>query len=710
MSTPVNIIIDNKTVLDNIVSCEIQQREGQFCRTVSLQFSSQSFWALCDPAINFGELRIKVVIGNTTYEFLAEERDSDVSTSGVAFSVWGRSEQALLARPYSENINDTDDTSHPWQTGNTTASAIISHIVTNYCPYSVTINWNVDDFAVYEDTFSVSNQAPIDIISALANVVGAELKANADGSLSIEEYSVEEGTSLTSYTDLDDITQLNESIDYPSGYNAVTVYGYDSGAGAGDGGGGAGASPNAHISVVDENVDSTTCQDEEHLVKVFYYHPTLAPLCSFPDGSYGARDSGTESITETVTLIWGRGNTRYPNLQGSTIVTGSTSIPITTTSVTYTARYKRFYLKASSVGSHTAMFYFSDQSDYSTYSFTVSDCSEEWDALFDDADADGDGILTCDEWSDLFNKLDSNSDGFIDEDEWLYNNELFDAIDTNRDGKITEDEWDAYYSTIDTDGDCEIDELDLEDSGYAHCESIVVEKESPDTVVPGDAVYIRVYGEYRPNDTAGSGGSAPSIVTHDILERKTENIVFTNGTASLSYPLLCSRAGATSPVVVTFSGQYLSNLPVLYKQGSKQLVINELIDHSEVRYYSVPASVTYYTSYFKYRVNVPSSYDSTTFVAVFGFESCSTAALNITISSVTELTKDITITVGDNASDVDIEGVSVLIDGRYRGLTDSNGELDVAGVSVGDHSIKMTKSGYIDSDLDSLANDIFTVT
>jgi len=365
MSTPVNIIIDNKTVLDDVVSCEIQQREGQFCRTVSLQFSSQTFWALCDPATNFGELRIKVVIGNITYEFLAEERDSNVSTSGVAFSVWGRSKQALLARPYSENINDTDDTSHPWQTGNTTASAIISHIVTNYCPYSVTVTWNVDDFAVYQDTFSVSNQAPIDIISSLANVVGAELKANADGSLSIEEYSVEEGTSLASYTDLDDIVQLSESIDYPSGYNAVTVYGYDSGAAAG-----------GDISVLDETVDPTNCPDEEHHVKVFYHHPTLAPLCSFLAGSYGDRGSGTESVTETVTLIWGKGNTSYPNLQGSTEVTGDTAIPITTTSVTYTARYKRFYLKASSVGSYTAMFYFSDQSDYSTYSFTVSDCSD----------------------------------------------------------------------------------------------------------------------------------------------------------------------------------------------------------------------------------------------------------------------------------------------------------------------------------------------
>lgn len=620
MSTPVNITIDNKTVLDDIVSCEIQQREGQFCTTVSLQFSSKTFWALCDPAINFGELRIKVIIGNTTYEFLAEERDSNVSVSGVAFSVWGRSKQALLARPYSQNINDTDDTSHPWQTGNTTASAIIAYIITNYCPYSVTVTWNVGNFSVYEGTFSVSNQAPIDVISSLANVIGAELKANADGSLSIEEYSVEEGTSLASYTDLDDIVQLSENIDYPSGYNAVTVYGYDSGTG---GDGGAGASPNAQISVLDENIDSTTCQDKEHLVKVFYYHPTLAPLCSFLGGDHGDRGSGTESITETVTLIWGRGNTSYPNLLGSTLVEGNTSIPITTTSVTYTARYKRFYLKASLVGSHTAMFYFSDQSDYSTYRFTVSDCSE--------------------------------------------------------DGDISD-----------------------------RCSEIVLAWVDDSTKAPGDEVKVKVYDSGLDVASKYSSGGAPVTPTiSGQIESVTEAITFTNGEARLSYPL-------DSNLTITYDNHAVGSPDPIIGTKRRAMTVNEFIDNAEL--YKVYATVTYLTGYDEYKTTIPPSYENDSFDVWFEFTGCD--GVEAVSASVEEAEMDVTtedpvpyeLEATDYCSDADVEGVAVTMDGDYMGLTNGDGIISLGDLVPGTtHTLKLTKTGYQDSDLDNLNNDSFTV-
>jgi len=359
---PVNVIIDNKTVIDDLVSCEIQQREGDFCNSASIELKSQQFWELCDPTTDFGELRLKIVIGNTTYEFLCEERESNVSPAGIGFKVWGRSKQALLATPYSQTITDTGDTSHPWQTGDTTAQAIISHVVSNYCS-SVTVNWNVDDFPVYQDTFSVSNQSSLDIISSLATAIGAELKAHTDGSLSVETYSIEEGTSLVSYTDLDKIVELNENIEYPSGYNAVTVYGYDEA-----------AKKDSYLNATDDNDEDTTCENAEHYVKVYYYHTDLEPLCYFPDGTYGERGSGSESITETVELVWGQGNTTYPNTEGETEVTGDASIQYTTVEVTYSVYYKNFYLRASSENNYSAFFYFSDQTTYTIYRFTVESC------------------------------------------------------------------------------------------------------------------------------------------------------------------------------------------------------------------------------------------------------------------------------------------------------------------------------------------------
>jgi len=52
-------------------------------------------------------------------------------------------------------------------------------------------------------------------------------EANVDGSLSIVPYSVVEEVAVRSYSDIDEIVELNEQISYPSGFNAVTVYGYD---------------------------------------------------------------------------------------------------------------------------------------------------------------------------------------------------------------------------------------------------------------------------------------------------------------------------------------------------------------------------------------------------------------------------------------------------------------------------------------------------
>ena len=87
MSTPINVIIDNKTVLDDLVSVSITQQEGTYCNSVSLALKSKTFWSLCDPTTKFGTLRIKVVIGSDTYEFLAEERDTTSVGPGVDFTV-----------------------------------------------------------------------------------------------------------------------------------------------------------------------------------------------------------------------------------------------------------------------------------------------------------------------------------------------------------------------------------------------------------------------------------------------------------------------------------------------------------------------------------------------------------------------------------------------------------------------------------------------
>lgn len=68
-------------------------------------------------------------------------------------------------------------------------------------------------------------------------------------------------------------------------------------------------------------------------------------------------------------------------------------------------------------------------------------------------------------------------------------------------------------------------------------------------------------------------------------------------------------------------------------------------------------------------------------------------------------TRTITIRVTDYVSGAELQTVTVYIDGVDKGTTDANGELDIANVAVGGHELKLTKSGYLDSDADTLYND-----
>lgn len=73
-------------------------------------------------------------------------------------------------------------------------------------------------------------------------------------------------------------------------------------------------------------------------------------------------------------------------------------------------------------------------------------------------------------------------------------------------------------------------------------------------------------------------------------------------------------------------------------------------------------------------------------------------------------TRDITVYITDYVDSSELENVSVYIDDVLKGTTDANGELDVDDVEVGGHTLKLTKTGYLDSDADTLLNDYIMVT
>jgi hypothetical protein len=77
--------------------------------------------------------------------------------------------------------------------------------------------------------------------------------------------------------------------------------------------------------------------------------------------------------------------------------------------------------------------------------------------------------------------------------------------------------------------------------------------------------------------------------------------------------------------------------------------------------------------------------------------------------SASAVTRTITINVVDFISVGDLINVSVYIDEVLKGITDADGLITIASVTVGSHAIKMTKTGYLDSDVDTLLNDFIMV-
>jgi hypothetical protein len=71
--------------------------------------------------------------------------------------------------------------------------------------------------------------------------------------------------------------------------------------------------------------------------------------------------------------------------------------------------------------------------------------------------------------------------------------------------------------------------------------------------------------------------------------------------------------------------------------------------------------------------------------------------------------RDVTLTVKDACSKSIVAGAKIYVDGKYIGVTNNSGVINLGERSVGTHTIKATKEGYTDSDKDTILNDEFIV-
>lgn len=648
-TTPINIEIDGESILDDMLDVSINMAEDAFTLSIDISFTGNRLFERCNPKTRRGQLRVKASIGSTSYQFLIEDRQAS-SSDGVAFTIWGRSAQALLSAPYADVIRDTEETEHPWQEGNTTFSAIISHVVANYSDFSEGVTLSADDFPVYLYSLSVDGQTPLEVIRTLADAAGYVLRAEIDGSLVIDTFETS-GSSVETYNDLDDLIQIDESILEPSGFNAIAITGRM--------GGGAYIQaelyrdPSAEEAVdcmqitdfadLSDPASDTIYAKKRFRIRVYYRHPSLVPLF-YSDSVSGTGNlivqegSGVEERWEYVDLTWGSGSTKYPDLAGNTAVEGDPSIPMERKLVHYYTRYVDFGVRVDTPSDtndpddpgYSIMFYFADKSTYSVFSFQAE-------------------VAIEDDWgldkSVVIERVDSEDPG-AGEAETVY------QYETDFYLRESANMFSARNAAARTRAGSGAnapagDPLVTSQGVTASLATNYFSGQHP--ISQGRTVYYRVFPAghvARITTSAGSGAIAKQ--GSGTLTVSGEEVNFVNGVAWLKYPI------ASAPSVL-FSGS-LGNVQVQSKKNSARLYVADFRGQMETAY--VSARVSYEAEYDLYRAEIPEEWASNRFLTFCCFSGV--AAPTVVELSLDELKSTLDIqSEGSNVRTGDSAGGSV---------------------------------------------------
>ena len=704
MTIPINILLNGISLFPNkITKCEIKH-DGGVCLSCNIDFANMTHWAACNPVIQYGKMLFKIAIGTDIYWFMCEERQLNINNNSQTFSVWGRSRQAFLTQKFCELINDTEDSGHIWQTQKkTTASAVIQDIIDNYAYSPITVNFNIDDFYIYRDGFTVSNKEPLAVIKEIVEGVGAEIIGNADGSLTIQKYETT-GASVCDLNDFDDIIEYSENIQYQSGYNAVTVYGYNDenelenteGAGSGE-------------TSITAAGDTELEKSQWGQVKVYYYAPVGMDIDFYSQEGATCQSTGqgTDSITEDVELSWGQGSTSMPDSAGVTSVTGSSSKPFETKTVTYPAKFKQYKIKADELGEYKIKFWIEDKSAETEHSFTVIEPAATEEEQEDQ----------CAEIS-AETEINEAVPGQIVDIKVTNPYELPVIADSTAGQSV-----DAFQSTPDytmfqtliPDG---FDETEVTITfQIGECDALtitlpILQNEISQPVTPDNpggvpqpiltakwtediaGAYVGYHYEFRaygwhPKGAqviAYSDGDSSVVQTNSGLEPQSESVSMEFGVGETQYP------NADGGTIVTASPDYP-------------------LDTKTVNY-----NAPYWE--FGFSANSPGTYK----ILIYFADKSAETELEITVGvkpgeGGTPGTKpsetlyihweyDINVPVpgADVWTDPDGDGTYV-----YAGQTDGDGYITLSNHTYGAHVIRFSKSGWINSDADDLENDTFTI-
>lgn len=192
----------------------------------------------------------------------------------------------------------------------------------------------------------------------------------------------------------------------------------------------------------------------------------------------------------------------------------------------------------------------------------------------------------------------------------------------------------------------------------------------------------------------------PPSVTEKIED---EEVVFEGGVGKLKYP--AAPFSAQGP-----QGRWKGSPLNLTSKSNSKIVRCPTFEARPDVYIKVTALVSYDARCSRWKIPVPLGYPSEAFEVEFRDASgqCPTLKVGMTLKPVdSNLLHDVRIVTYDHITGNVVSGVGVFVDQAFEGNT-SSGEI-VVSIASGDHDIRFSKAGYLDSADDGLANDKLTV-
>lgn len=220
-----DVLLFDVSIREEIFTFSIQQEKGGFTKQLTLFSVNPTFFDSFDYTVTpVLSVEVKTKLTDTWVsqgKFYIEKPSYYLAPSQkISRGVWGRSETAKAGEPFAEKVTGT------W-TENSTIQGIINEMA---ALVDLSVIFEIDDYPIYANTFSVDALYPIEIIYDLCTFAGAFVSCDESGNLIIKKEIFHPGTPDHTIDDTY-IRELTESIVYPEFGNRIKVSAFGSNTG-----------------------------------------------------------------------------------------------------------------------------------------------------------------------------------------------------------------------------------------------------------------------------------------------------------------------------------------------------------------------------------------------------------------------------------------------------------------------------------------------